>query len=231
MKITFLGTGTAVDTKKAQSCILIEKSAKVIVDIGCGAFRRLGDVGVKVTDIDAVLLTHNHLDHNADLLPLLKARWLENAKKLDIYGPSGTKAYIESILEAYPYLRGKLNITVSEEKCFRVAGMKVRTVPTYHSIESRAYVFDDVLVVSGDTRPFRELLSTECEVMVHEMSLPSGFSEYHTTPDNFREYVKYLRANRLLFVHMYPHAYAVKEDILKSIGTGEVVADLTSIRI
>jgi len=231
MKVTFLGTGTAVDTKRAQSCILVEDSAKILVDIGCGAFRRLGDVNVGINEIDAVLLTHNHLDHNADLLPLLKARWLENAGELEIYGPNGTKAYIESLLEAYPYLRRKLNFSVSEEKRFEIAGMKVRTIPTYHSIESRAYVFDDTLLVSGDTRPFPELLSSECKVLVHEMSLPSGFPEYHTTPDNFRECINYLKADRLIFVHMYPHAYVVKESILESLNTGEVVDDLTTIRI
>jgi len=231
MKVTFLGTGTAVDTTKAQSCILVEDSAKILVDIGCGAFRRLGDVGIGVNEIDAVLLTHNHLDHNADLLPLLKARWLENGSELQIFGPRGTKAYIESLLEAYPYLRRKLRFIVSEEENFEVCGIKVKTIPTYHSVVSRAYVLDDALVISGDTKPFPELLSIECEVLVHELSLPSGHSEDHTTPDNLKEHLSLLKAKKLIFTHMYPHAYLVREKILESLGVGEVAEDLMSIRI
>ncbi|AEA46735.1 MBL fold metallo-hydrolase [Archaeoglobus veneficus] len=231
MKVTFLGTGTAVDTQKAQSCVLVEDSARILIDIGCGAFRRLGDVGVRVEEIDAVLITHNHLDHNADLLPLLKARWLENAGKLEIYGPPGTKAFVESLLEAFPYLRQKLSFEVNEESSFEVCGMKVETIPTFHSIVSRAYVIDGALVVSGDTRAFPELFSIECDALIHELSLPSGQSDFHTTPENMKECLDKAKAERIFYTHMYPHAYAVKDDILAFLGFGEIAEDLMSFSI
>ncbi|MEM0351072.1 MAG: MBL fold metallo-hydrolase, partial [Archaeoglobaceae archaeon] len=83
MKVTFLGTGVSVAyEKRAQSSILIESGVKFLVDVGCGAFLRLEQAGVSPDELDAVLITHHHLDHNGDLLNILKARWLLEADEL-----------------------------------------------------------------------------------------------------------------------------------------------------
>jgi len=216
MRITFVGTGTCVDTSRAQSCIKVEEDETVIVvDIGAGSFMRI-DYG----RIDAVLLTHNHLDHNADLLPLLKARWLKELGPLPIYGPEGTRSYMESLLEAYPYLRRKVKFSVSEEEKFRVGKFRIWTVPTKHSVVSRAYVIEcggRRIVISGDTRPIRELFDIECDLLVHEMSLPSGRSEDHTTPETFLEFLPDCMADRVYLTHMYPQTLEVKDRILEMI--------------
>lgn len=217
MKVKFLGTGTCIDTSKAQSCILIEgEETKILVDIGVGAFMRLNER--LINEIDAVLLTHNHLDHNGDLLALLKARWLTGGEELHIFGPIGTKAFLESLFEAYAYLRRKPKFKVSEDPEFEIGEFKVRTIPTRHSIVSQAYVieFDDErVVVSGDTSPFKELVKIECDVLIHEMSLPSGKSKDHTTPENFAEVLPFCKAGIVYLTHMYPHAYEIKDKIIE----------------
>jgi len=219
MRITFLGTGTAVQMSKAQSCILIESDVRILVDAGIGAFLRLDEAGISANDLDAILLTHNHLDHNGDVLAILKARWLENGDILPIYGPRGTKEFFESLFEAYPYLRRKLRFEVLEDDIFSVGNLQISTIPTYHSIESRAYVIREgskSIVVSGDTRAFRELIEIECNVLVHELSLPFGFEAIdHTTPENLAEHLEFCRAERLYLTHLYPHAYRIKGDILE----------------
>lgn len=76
MKLTFLGaTGTVTGSK-----YLIESNGKRIL-IDCGLFQGLkelrlrnwSDLPIKATDIDAVLLTHAHLDHSGYLPRLMKA--------------------------------------------------------------------------------------------------------------------------------------------------------------
>ncbi|MCS7144359.1 MAG: MBL fold metallo-hydrolase [Archaeoglobaceae archaeon] len=234
MKVTFLGTGVSVPCeKRAQSSILIEEDLKVLVDLGCGAFLRLEELGIQPTEIDAVFITHNHLDHNGDLINLLKARWLMEGEGLHIYAPEGTKNFIESILNAYPYLRGKLKFKVHEEGIFEIGGFKVRALETIHTIESRAYVFEDSLAISGDTRAFPELMAVECEVMIHELSLPFGFkADFHTTPENLKENLSFCKAEKLYLTHLYPMTLAQKDKIIEFLDFNVLIAeDLMSFEV
>ncbi|MBO8180726.1 MAG: MBL fold metallo-hydrolase [Archaeoglobus sp.] len=234
MKLTFLGTGVAVPYgNKAQSSILIDTgSSKILFDCGIGSYHRLEELGVSVNDIDAVCITHHHLDHNGDLLNILKARWLLGGEELRIYGPDGTRAFLNSLLEAYPYLRGKLKFAVDEGEKFEEE-VSIRAIPTIHSIESRGYVVDDVVAISGDTRAFKDFMSVDCNVMVHELSLPFNYqADYHTTPENLKDVLKYCKAEKLYLTHLYPMAYRVKDEILEYLEFDAVVAeDMMSIRL
>ncbi len=212
MLVKFVGVGTAV--KGIQSCIVLEgENTKIAIDVGAGSIAKLD------FDLDAVLITHNHSDHNSDLIPLLKARWLLDYGKLDIYGVRGTRAFLESALESYAYLRRKLKFDVHERRSFKVGEFDVKAIPTKHSIESQAYVVSDgnfTVVVSGDTYPIEEVLSVECDLLIHEMSLPFGYeTNDHTTPESFAGLLDVCKAKRIVFVHLYPMALDVKDEIVR----------------
>jgi ribonuclease BN (tRNA processing enzyme) len=209
---------------------MLEKDGeRILVDAGMGSLLRLDQFGIDLSEIKAILLTHNHLDHNGDLLGILKARWLRGIDwKLEIFGPKGTAQHLEMLLEAYSYLRGKLRFSVAEEEDrFEISGFSVRCIPTHHSIRSRAYLFDEGVLISGDTRPFKELLSIDCELLIHEMSLPFGYqTQDHTTPERLREFLSYARAERIVLTHLYPQALEIKEEILGFLADERVsVAD------
>jgi len=212
MIVKFVGVGTAVEG--IQSCIVIEgEETKIAVDVGAGCISKLDK------DLDAVLITHNHSDHNSDLIPLLKARWLLGYGKLDIYGVKGTKAFLESALETYAYLRGKIKFRVHELRNFRIGEFKIEAIPTKHSIESQAYAISDeksCVVVSGDTYPVEDVISYDCNVLIHEMSLPFKYeTEDHTTPENFADLLDLCRAKKIVFVHLYPMARKIRNEILE----------------
>lgn len=234
MKITFLGTGVSVPYEnRAQSSILIEEDVKILVDVGIGSFLRLEQAGISPEEIDAILITHHHLDHNGDLMNILKARWLLEAREIEIYGPSGTKFFLESFLNVYPYLRNKLKFKISEEQDFKIGNLKIRAVKTIHSIESQGYLVDDFIAISGDTKAFRDFLSLDCSYIVHELSLPFNYrADYHTTPENLKEFLGFVKAERIFLTHLYPMTHAVKDEILRFLEfDAEIVGDLQSFNL
>ena len=91
--------------------------ARVLIDAGGGVFLRFGEAGASIADLDAVLITHLHTDHVADLVALLKAGYFTpRSRVLPVFGPSGNprfpgmREFLASHFDAksgsYRYLRG-----------------------------------------------------------------------------------------------------------------------------
>src|SRR6266852_6098823 len=99
--ITLLGTGTCqIELERRASSVLIELDGMYILfDCGHGIVQRLLDVGVQHKDIEHIVLSHFHLDHLSDLLPLLHAgAWSRRNPRttdLHIYGPPGLQQLID----------------------------------------------------------------------------------------------------------------------------------------
>ncbi len=220
MDLTFLGTGTCVHgaENRAQSSILIEANGTtLLVDCGAGTFLRLHDAGVHVNHIDAILLTHNHTDHNSDLLPILKARWLEEGGVIKIYGPQGTTEFVSRLLEAYAYLKEKLSFDIDESDSFGVGDFEVTAIDTRHSIVSRGYLIERGgrrVIISGDTYPQESIFNIPSDAIVHELSLPfNSQTTDHTTPENLAQLLRSCKAHKLYFIHIYPHTYKMMDEI------------------
>ncbi len=214
MKVVFLGTGVAVNVQnRAQQSILIDEGKTILVDCGYGTMLRLGEAGYGVGDIDSIVITHFHLDHCGELVGILKARWLLNAGKLDIYAPSGCKSFMNSFLQSSLYLRGKLEYRLHEVRAgdvFTAGGLKFHARKTVHSIESLGYAVDGVLI-SGDTSAFPDLYE-DVETAIHEMSLSFGRkADFHTSPENFAENAPNVR--KAYLVHFYPPAFNRRDEI------------------
>jgi len=72
MRLTVLGAGTCeLGRELASSSYLVRHGdGAVMLDLGSGAWRRLHEAGFAPQAVQAVLLSHHHLDHMAELLPL-----------------------------------------------------------------------------------------------------------------------------------------------------------------
>ncbi len=240
MRVTFLGTGVSIPYQnRAQSSILVEVDGmNVLVDVGYGSMLRLEQAGLSPSDIDIVFITHHHVDHNGELLNLLKARWLmECSDDVIIVGPRGTVAFFKSLMESYAYLIGKVKAEIIEvvKGRYRVRELEFDVIPTVHAIRSVGYVISN-LGVSGDTKAIRSFISAECEVLIHELSLPFGFvADYHTTPENLMENLRFCKADRIYLTHLYPFTHARLDEILEYLRRSsveiEVAEDLKSFRM
>jgi ribonuclease BN (tRNA processing enzyme) len=94
LDILVLGSGGPAATGRAASSylILIDGTARILVDAGPGSFARLGEAKESLANTDVVLLTHLHIDHAGELAGLFKARAVSSAGPIvfKVWGPDGS---------------------------------------------------------------------------------------------------------------------------------------------
>ncbi len=243
MRVTFLGTGSAMPTgERFQTGILVQDEGRtLLVDCGSGILHRLQQSGVGYERISTVLLTHHHLDHVADLLPLMKARWLAGEEHLEVVGPQGTKSLVDGLLSVHEYMQDKLDLQVREVHPgeFSVAGFDVSAYETRHSLPCLAYRFDDRFTFSGDSEAFAGLanFAEGSAILVHDCSFPDDVDvSNHPTPETLGRELAGREIGRVYLTHLYPHTEDRHEEMLESIGAhydGDVrfAEDLTTVSI
>lgn len=95
VQLQILGSGgTELSPDRAGSGYLIwvNGRARVLVDIGHGVAMRLTQSGARIDDLEAVLLTHMHVDHTADLPLLVQAAVASGrTRPLALHGPTGNR--------------------------------------------------------------------------------------------------------------------------------------------
>lgn len=122
-----LGSGGPIadDARASSSYLLWHKGrARVVVDLGSGAVLRYAESGASFADLDAILLSHLHADHSADLPAFLKSGYFAHRQRdLLIAGPSAGGSsrvwfpalddYLQAMFKArtgaYGYLSGYLD--------------------------------------------------------------------------------------------------------------------------
>jgi len=237
MELTFLGTGSAFPSPtRLQSSLLIEDAGHtLLVDCGSGAAHRLAQAKVSHNAVDAVVFTHMHLDHVADLSTLVKARWLDDTPALDVYGPPGTSDVCETLLRV-DNLTERADLTVTEldpaPGAFELGPHRIEYVETTHSARCFAYRFGDHLTISGDTTPNADVfdLADGSDVLVHECSFPDGTETGgHTTPTELGDQLSEIEVERVYLTHLFPetepHADELQATVKEYIDAAVSVPD------
>lgn len=230
MRVTFLGTGSAMPTgDRVQTGLLLDGDEPLLVDCGSGVVHALARTNVGYEGVGTVLLTHHHLDHVADLLSLLKARWLAGEEHLRVLGPDGTRDLLDGLLDVHEYLQDRVDLRVEEvgpDAPFEVAGFDVEAFETRHSMYCLAYRLSrgsETLTFSADTEAFPELVefADGSAVLVHDCSFPDEVDvSNHPTPTQLGEALATADADvgRVYLTHLYPHARGRQEEMLEAIG-------------
>jgi ribonuclease BN (tRNA processing enzyme) len=247
MQITFLGTGSAMPLPdRHQTGLLVdpttthEDARPVLVDCGAGVLHRLAGTDVGYEGVSTVLLTHHHLDHVADLLPLVKARWLAGEEFLEVVGPLGTSALVDGLLDVHEYLDGRIDLRVREvtPESFTIAGMPVSAYETRHSMRCLAYRFEGPsrptastdadgpetadFVFSGDSEAFEGLaaFADGAAVLAHDCSFPDDVDvSNHPTPSQLGAALAGHTFGRVYLTHQYPHTEGRHDEMLASIAS------------
>jgi len=107
LKVVFLGTAGSVPTpKRSLPAVLIQRNGEQIMfDCGEGTQRQMMKAKTGFHRKMKVFVTHMHGDHILGLPGLLQTMALLNReKKLDVYGPSGIKRFLEDIRETVQFV-------------------------------------------------------------------------------------------------------------------------------
>ena len=91
---------------REETCILVAAGDDLfVVDIGDGSNQNLRSWNIDFRNIEAVLITHLHSDHIADLPGLHQNAWVvgERSSKLKVFGPEGVDQFTQGIEMAYAH--------------------------------------------------------------------------------------------------------------------------------
>lgn len=95
VSLQVLGSGGPEFTdNRASSSYLIklDNRARILLDTGAGSGINFEKSGAKIEDLDAILFSHLHVDHSADLPAFIKASFFTPRRSdLLIYGPAGNR--------------------------------------------------------------------------------------------------------------------------------------------
>jgi ribonuclease Z len=103
INLTILGTSGMVPTKErnVQSIHLDYDGEGILFDCGEGTQRQMNIAGINRTKIKKVLISHWHGDHVSGLIGLIQTLGnSKDASKLEIYGPEGTKKFMNNLLNS-----------------------------------------------------------------------------------------------------------------------------------
>jgi ribonuclease BN (tRNA processing enzyme) len=178
MDITVLGCGAAFP-RAGGACsgfLFSSGDTNVWVDAGNGTFSNL-QKQISYWDVDALVITHAHSDHLADVMPLMYALGFDpesDAKSIPVFAPFDIEPTLLSPLggksrEIFERVFDFRQIT----HAFDVGGIHFDPFPTKHPAESFGVrVTDDskVAVYTSDTAVFHELIAAcaDADVLICE---------------------------------------------------------------
>lgn len=177
IEATLLGTGSPVPLlERAGTAIHLSVGGDdLLVDCGPRAVYELMENGIDPGDVEDLLFTHHHVDHNADFFNFVISGWSVGGRhSLTLYGPPGTERLVEAMYDIYREdieYRKKVGYpdegiddidgrVVDEGFRLRRPGYEVTAFPVDHTIETYAYRVDETgddgdksgsFVFSGDT--------------------------------------------------------------------------------
>ena len=204
LSVLLCGTGSPLpDVKRAGPCTLVAAGTHLfLVDAGLDSARNLMIWHVPLERVDAILITHFHSDHIAELGELRLQTWVAGRKRpLTVFGPPGIERVVDGFNEAYALDAGYRTAhhgaamlppdAVSLLAVPVVApahgpgmvlsrdGLTIRAFRVHHDPATPAYGYrfdfhGRSVVVSGDTAPSDNLANAArgSDVLVHEALSP-----------------------------------------------------------
>ncbi len=223
MKLIVLGSGTSLPHPQRTSTAhwLETDAGTILLDISSDAPHRMAKEQLDWANLDAIWVSHFHLDHVGGLAPFLFAtrnapQTQRRTKTLTIYGPKGIVKLLEAVDESNNYRLLKQPFSV---KFFEVdpavpfevfPGIEATAFSTPHTSESLAIRLKDksgsVLVYTSDTGYAEELVefARGATVLLMECSFYRNKPvEKHLELRDAMRVAERCQPNKLVLSHLY----------------------------
>ena len=180
VRITVLG-GCGAWPAAGQACsgYLVEQEGfRVLIDPGYATLPRLL-ASTAAEEIDAVLVTHGHPDHCADLNPLLRARALGDAPPaaLPVYAPPDALTAVLALDKARMLADSFLLYDLAPGRPYEIGPFRLDTWSLPHHVPNAGLRLTGggrVVAYTGDTGPAPELaeLARDADLLLAEATYP-----------------------------------------------------------
>jgi ribonuclease BN (tRNA processing enzyme) len=255
MKLVVLGSGTSVPhPRRASSAFWLETSSgSLLLDCGADAPHRMAQENLDWMNLDAIWISHLHLDHCAGLAPLLFGmKWTpginQRQKPLKIFGCEGATKLLQAIDESsnyklfeqpFPLEFHEFAPTEEPRRVEMLDGLGAQIISTPHRHESLAIRLIDTdgttLVYSSDTG-YAESLA-EFARGVDLLILESSFYRNKPTVKHLEladamRIAKLAGPQKVLLTHLYSVWDEVDlETEAKKLWTGRTIAAYDGLRL
>lgn len=226
--ITVLGSGTCTPhpTRGCAGYLVQYRGRSFLMDSGSGTVDRLIRHGIIPHDLDGIFYTHLHLDHTADLFPLLfslrNSGEFKRNRDIKIHGPPGFRAFYDHLAQVY----GRWVLSSSYAiKVHEIApghgvdlgdGLQVSAHTMRHSKPAVGYRFiaqgpsdaqERVIAFTGDADdgPEMQKLIHDADIAVFDCSTPDDAKiPGHLTPTEIARLARESGVKRIVLSHFYP---------------------------
>lgn len=224
MKLIVLGSGTSVP--QAYRCSpgfwLETDQGSLLLDMGADVPHRLALEELDWPNLDAIWISHFHLDHLGGLAPFLfGCRWApemhDRRKPLKIFGPLGLASLIQTVsdVDDYKLLQQTFPVEIIEMRTgndFEILpNLVASTLSTPHTSESLAVRLTEQngksLVYSSDTGFSTELIAfaKEVTVLLLECSFRSNKPlRTHLELSDVVQIIRGCEPGTAMLIHLYP---------------------------
>ena len=258
-QLVLLGSGTPVidPGRWGPAAAVVVGNQAYVVDAGVGIVRRAAAAAalrripaLRPVVLRYVFITHLHSDHTVGLPDLMLSPWIMGRPfPLEIYGPPGLKWMVRHIEDAWRDDIGvRLNgLEPTTTRNYQVVAHEVKAGPIYanedvsieafevahgawaHAFGYRFKTADRTIVISGDTRPSKNVIEAcnGCDILLHEVYSQAAFEAQpvewqayhkmsHTSTVELADVAKKARPKLLILYHVL-FGNSTEGDIIREI--------------